>query len=170
MKSKLQLYLTILLLLAVFILSVSFAIAPENITRVLAQDSSDTGDFYAVSSRGDTLDFKSMAIESAKTYLTDEYNNKLMPSRPPGEVEAFEILPPDGVIGNQDKPAKLITQSNTRGLPLRAQRSHSPAGREIQNCSPRSTQSTPRNTKQFRGTFVSLGSFVVGGSRNNSCL
>jgi hypothetical protein len=117
MKSKIKLYLTILLLLAVFILSVSFAIAPENITRVLAQDSSDTGDVYAVSSRGDIMDFKSIAIESAKTYLTDEYNNKMMPSRPPGEVEAFEALLPDNIIGDEEKPAKFITQPNTRGLP-----------------------------------------------------
>jgi V8-like Glu-specific endopeptidase len=103
MKSKVQLHLTILLFLAVLILSVSLAIAPENISRVLAQDSSDTGDVYAISSRGDILDFKSMALESAKTYLTEEYNSKMMPSRPPGEVEAFETLLPDDIIGEDTR-------------------------------------------------------------------
>ena len=98
MKSKIKLYLTILLLLAVFILSVSFVIDLENITKVIAQDSRDTGDIYAVSSRGDILDFKSMALEISKTYLTEEYNNKMMPSRPPGEVEAFEAWLPENII------------------------------------------------------------------------
>ena len=42
MRSKIKLYLTILLLLAVFILSVSFVIDLENITKVIAQDSRDS--------------------------------------------------------------------------------------------------------------------------------
>ena len=117
MKPKIKLYLTILLLLAVFILSVSFVIDLENITKVIAQDSRDSGDIYAVSSRGDIMDFKSMALEISKTYLTEEYNNKMMPSRPPGEVEAFETLLRDGVSGNRHKPAKLIAQPVPRGLP-----------------------------------------------------
>jgi V8-like Glu-specific endopeptidase len=92
-----------ILLLAIFILSALFAIAPENTTQALAQDNSDNGDIYAISSRGDLLDFKSIAIESAKTYLTDEYNNKVMPSRPPGEVDAFETSLPDIVIGEDTR-------------------------------------------------------------------
>jgi hypothetical protein len=102
MKSKIELYLAIVLLLAVFILSASFAIAPDKLTQALAQDNGDNGDIYALSRRGDTLDFKSMALESAKTYLTDEYNNKLMPSRPPGDLESFESLYPDNIIGDED--------------------------------------------------------------------
>jgi hypothetical protein len=117
MQSKIKLYLTILLLLAVFILSVSLVIDLENITRVLAQDGSDSGYIYAVSSRGDIMDFKSMALEISETYLTDEYNNKMMPSRQPGEVEAFETLLPDVIIGDEDKPSKFITQPVTRGQP-----------------------------------------------------
>ena len=58
-----------------------------------------------------------MALEISETYLTDEYNNKTMPSRPPGEVEAFEALLPDVIIGDEEKPAKFISQPNTRGLP-----------------------------------------------------
>ena len=106
-----------MLLLAVFILSVSFVIDLENITKVIAQDSRDSGDIYAVSSRGDILDFKSMALEISETYLTDEYNNKMMPSMPPGEVEAFGVMLPNAIIGNEEKPAKFISQPNTRGLP-----------------------------------------------------
>jgi len=106
-----------ILLLAIFILSALFAIAPENTTQALAQDNSDNGDIYAISSRGDLLDFKSIAIESAKTYLTDEYNNKVMPSRPPGEVAAFETLLLNGSIADEGKPAKFITLPTTRGLP-----------------------------------------------------
>ena len=102
MKSKFQLYLVVILLFAVFILSVSLVIDLENITKGIAQDSRNSGDIYAVSSRGDILDFKSIAVESAKTYMTDEYNNKMMPSRPPGEVEAFESLYPDNIIGDED--------------------------------------------------------------------
>ena len=117
MKSKIKLSLTVLLLFAVFILSVSFVIDLENITKVIAQDSRDTGDIYAVSSRGDIMDFKSMALEISETYLTDEYNNKMMPSRPPGEVEAFEALLPDVIIGDEDKPSKFITQPITRFQP-----------------------------------------------------
>lgn len=104
MKSIMKFCLTIVLLLAAFIL-------------LLAQDNDHNGDIYAISSRGDILDFKSMAIESSKTYLTDEYNNKMMPSRPPGEVEAFEALLPNTIIGDVEKPAKSITQPNIRRLP-----------------------------------------------------
>ena len=117
MKPKIKLYLTMLLLFAIFVLSVSFVIDLENITRLIAQDSRAIGDIYAVSSRGNIMDFKSIAAERANTYLTDEYNDKLMPGRPPGEVEAFETLLRDGVSGNRDKPAKLITQPVPRGLP-----------------------------------------------------
>ena len=39
-----------------------------------------------------------MALEISKTYLTEEYNNKLMPSRPPGEVEASEAWLPENII------------------------------------------------------------------------
>jgi len=98
MKSKIQVDLIILLLLAVLILSVSFVIDLENTTKGIAQDSRDAGDIYAVSNRGDILDFKSMALEISKTYLTEEYNNKMMPSRPPGEVEALEAWLPENII------------------------------------------------------------------------
>ena len=117
MKSKIQVDLIILLLLAVLILSVSFVIDLENTTKGIAQNSRDAGDIYAVSSQGDILDFKSMALEISKTYLTEEYNNKMMPSRPPGEVEAFETLLSDVIIGDEDKPSKFITQPITRGQP-----------------------------------------------------
>jgi len=103
-KLKIKLSLIIVLLLAAFIL-------------LLAQDNDHNGDIYAISNRGDILDFKSMAIESSKTFLPDEYNNKMMPSRPPGEVEAFEALLPNAIIGDVEKPAKSITQPNTHALP-----------------------------------------------------
>jgi len=40
-----------------------------------------------------------------------------MPSRPPGEVAAFETLLLNGSIADEGKPAKFITLPTTRRLP-----------------------------------------------------